>query len=324
MSNTGATSPADVPDAAVGDGLTLDAVITHADVAVGAHPGVPPPPVKASDVRRELRRQLLRSPTLIVGALILGFWVVCAIAPSLIAGDNPVTQDPLSKWVRPFKEGHFLGTDRYGRDVWARTVAGAREIVIIAPAATIVGTVLGIVIGLSMGYLRGVVDDVLSRLVEALISLPVILVSLLALTALDPDRLTIIAVIGFLFAPLIARTVRAAVLAECDLDYVRAAELRGEGNLYVMFVEILPNVIGPIIVEFTVRLGYAVFTMAGLAFIGFGSQPGSPDWGRAIFDERLSLLSDVWWPPFVPALALASFVVAINLVADAIQGVLDK
>lgn len=327
MSTSDTTESANVPDAVAGDGLTLDAVIAHADVVDGStdgKAGAPPPPVKASDVRRELRKQLLRSPTLIAGALILLFWLVCAIAPTLIAGDDPSQQDPLSKWIRPFKEGHIFGTDRFGRDVWSRTVAGAREIVIIAPAATVLGTVLGIILGLCMGYLRGVVDDILSRLIEALISLPVILVSLLALTALDADRITIIAVIGFLFAPLIARTVRAAVLAECDLDYVRAAELRGEGNIYVMFVEILPNVFGPIIVEFTVRLGYAVFTMAGLAFIGFGSQPGSPDWGRTIYDERLSLLSDVWWPAFVPAIALASFVVAINLIADSIQGVLDK
>jgi peptide/nickel transport system permease protein len=146
----------------------------------------------------------------------------------------------------------------------------------------------------------------------------------LALTALSAGRSTIIAVIGFLFAPLIARTVRAAVMAERDLDYVRAAELRGEKRLYVMFAEILPNVMGPIIVEFTVRLGYAVFTMAGLAFIGFGSQPGSPDWGRTVYDERVSLLSDVWWPSMFPALGLATLVVAINLVADSVQGVVDR
>jgi peptide/nickel transport system permease protein len=91
-----------------------------------------------------------------------------------------------------------------------------------------------------------------------------------------------------------------------------------------MFVEILPNVTGPIVVEFTVRLGYAVFTMAGLAFIGFGTQPGSPDWGRTIFEERAGLLSNAWWPCLVPALALASLVVAINLIADGIQGLIDR
>ncbi len=280
--------------------------------------------VKASDVRREVRRQLLRSKTLITGSVMLLFWVICAIIPTVIATHDPTKQDPLRKWIRPFSDGHLFGADRFGRDVFSRVVFGAREIMIIAPAATVLGTVVGVVLGLSMGYFGGVVDDVLSRIIEALISLPVILVALLAITALSADRLTIIAIIGFLFAPLIARTVRAAVLVERNLDYIRAAELRGEGALYIMFAEILPNVFGPIIVEFTVRLGYAVFTMAGLAFIGFGSQPGSPDWGRTTADERASLTNDVWWPSIVPALALASLVVAIILIADSIQSVLDR
>ena len=279
----------------------------------------------AKSVRRELRSQLFRSKTFIVGSIILAFWVVCTIAPSLIANHDPALQDPGKKWLPPFfNEGFWLGADRSGRDVFSRAIYGAREIMIVAPAAVVLGTVIGIVLGLAMGYFRGPLDDAISRVIEALMSLPVILVALLALTALSGGRLTITLLIGFLFGPIIARTIRAAVLTERNLDYVRAAELRGERSWYIMFVEILPNVTGPIIVEFTVRLGYAVFTMAGLAFIGFGTQPGSPDWGRTIFEERSSLLSDAWWPSVVPALALASLVVAINLIADAIQGLIDR
>lgn len=183
----------------------------------------PDPPVAlgSSGARREQRSQLLRSKTFIAGWLILGFWIVCVLFPAAIATDDPTKQDPLSKWIRPFHEGHLLGTDRFGRDVFSRSIYGAREILIIAPAATVLGTVVGVILGLSMGYLRGIVDDILSRIIEALISLPVILVALLALTSLSAGRLTIIAVIGFLFAPLVARTVRAATLAEGDLDYVR-------------------------------------------------------------------------------------------------------
>lgn len=276
-------------------------------------------------VRRETRRLLLRSKTFLVGVLLLAFWVLCAIAPGLIATHDPSKQDPLSKWIRPFfNDGHWTGTDRFGRDVFSRAVYGAREIMIVAPAAVVIGTIIGVVLGLMMGYFRGPFDDVMSRFIEALMSLPLILVALLALTALSSGRLTIILLIGLLFGPIIARTIRSAVLAERDLDYVRAAELRGERSSYIMFVEILPNVMGPIVVEFTVRLGYAVFTMAGLAFIGFGSQPGSPDWGRTIFEGRNDLLSNVWWPSVVPAIALASLIVAINLIADAVQGIVDR
>ncbi|MFZ4810947.1 MAG: ABC transporter permease [Ilumatobacteraceae bacterium] len=306
--------------------------MTAAAAAVPNEPTTPSTPSTSSapaasvvEVRRELRAQLLRSKTFIIGMLIILFWVFCAIAPGVIANHDPTQQDPTKKWLRPFfNEGFWLGGDRKGSDVFSRMIYGAREIMLIAPAATIIGTLIGIVLGLSMGYFRGPLDDIISRIIEALMSLPVILVALLALTALSGSRLTIVLVIGFLFGPIIARTIRAAVLTERNLDYVRAAELRGERSWYIMFVEILPNVMGPIVVEFTVRLGYAVFTMAGLAFIGLGTEPGSPDWGRTIFEERNSLLSNVWWPSLFPALALASLVVAINLVADALQGLMDR
>ena len=275
--------------------------------------------------RKELRTQLFRSPTFIAGSAIFLFWTVCAIVPDLFATHDPTLQNPADKWIHPFfKEGHFFGTDRNGRDVFSRMIHGAREIMLVAPAAVIIGTIIGVVLGLLMGYFGGAIDDVVSRIIDALMSLPVILVALLALTTLSGGRITLIVLIGFLFGPIIARTIRAAVFTERNLDYVRAAELRGERSTYVMFVEILPNVTGPIVVEFTVRLGYAVFTMAGLAFIGFGTQPGSPDWGRTIYEERTGLLSDVWWPCVMPALALASLVVAINLIADAIQGLIDR
>ena len=133
----------------------------------------------------------------------------------------------------------------------------------------------------------------------------------------------LIVVIGIAFTPPVARTVRSAVLAERDLDYVQAAKLRGERAPYVMFAEILPNVTGPIIVEATVRLGYAVFTIATLAFLSYGPQPPSPDWGSQIA-EQYADISLAWWATIFPALAIASLVVAINLIADTVQQVLDE
>jgi peptide/nickel transport system permease protein len=212
-------------------------------------------------------------------------------------------------------------------------MVGARNVLIAAPLAAVLGVAFGSLLGLLMGFYRGVLDDVLGRIIEAFLVLPLTLVGLLALSAapswsiipgVEPSTQTVIIVVGLLFTPIVARTVRAAVLSERENDYVQAAKLRGENGLYIMTREILPNVTSPIIVEFTVRLGYAVFTMAGLAFIGFGTQPGSPDWGRTIFEERAGLLSSAWWPCLVPALALASLVVAINLIADGIQGLIDR
>ena len=129
-------------------------------------------------------------------------------------------------------------------------------------------------------------------------------------------------VIGFVFSLIIARTVRTAVLQERELDYLAAARLRGERLWNVMFVEILPNVVGPILVEFTVRLGYAIFTIATLSFLGFGVQPPTPDWGADIAANYQYLAAGYWWETLFPALAIASLVIAINLIGDAIEGVL--
>ncbi len=275
-------------------------------------------------VRRELLHELLRSKAFLIGSAIVLTWVVCAIFRDFIVTFDPTDDNPFQQHRQPLTDQFLLGTDRLGRDVFSRVVGGARVILLIAPAATIIGTVLGVLLGLVMGYYRGVVDDVLGRLIEALLALPVILVALLALVSIGTGTLIVTFVIGLLFAPVIARTIRAAVLVERDLDYVRAAQLRGERGPYVMLVEILPNVVGPIIVEFTVRLGYAIFTLAGLSFLGFGSQPPSPDWGLMIAEERAVISAGIWWPSIFPAIAIASLVIGVILIADAIQAAFDR
>jgi peptide/nickel transport system permease protein len=170
-----------------------------------------------------------------------------------------------------------------------------------------------------MGYYRGFIDDAISRVVEAFLSLPVILVALLTLVVLGSSTLVVVLVVGILFTPIVARTVRSAVLSERQLDYVTAAKLRGESGLYIITREIFPNVLGPIVVELTVRFGYAIFTIATLSFLGVGIQPPSPDWGLTVSDEYTNMISGKWWPTLLPALAIASCVVAVNLIADALQ-----
>src|SRR5262249_55451157 len=152
------------------------------------------------------------------------------------------------------------------------------------------------------------VDDVLMRVVDAVLAFPLVIVALLVLTVLSPSTTTVILVIGALFTPIVARTVRAAVLAERERDYVAAARLRDERPRYTMFVEILPNVSGPIVVEGTVRLGYAIFTAATLSFLGVGLQIPSPDWGLTVAVERVNLTVNAW-TVLGPAIALATLVI---------------
>jgi peptide/nickel transport system permease protein len=263
---------------------------------------------------------LLRRPTFLIGGSILLFWVVCAIFGTAIAPHNPLAQQLLATNMPP-SAAHWFGTDQLGRDVLSRVIVGARTILIIAPLATVLGTVLGTALGLAMGYLGGVLDIVVSRIVEAVLAVPAVVIIFLFIVALGTSTATLIIVIGFIFTPLIARTVRSAVVVESQLDYLPSARLLGEGAGHVMFVEILPNVVPTILVEFTVRLGYAIFTVATLAFLGFGVNVSTPNWGSDINSSYGLLGAGYWWETLFAALAIASLVIGINLVADSIENV---
>jgi peptide/nickel transport system permease protein len=266
-------------------------------------------------------RLLLRRPTFWVGAGILLFWVVCAIFGYLFAPYNPLAQNLLLANAAP-SAAHWFGTDPLGRDVLSRVITGARDILIITPLATALGTILGTALGLAMGYLGGAFDAVAGRIVEAFLALPFVIIAFMFVVAVGPSLAGIIVIIGLVFTPLIARTVRAAVLVERHMDYVPAARLLGENPRRVMFAEILPNVMPAILVEFTVRLGYAVFAVATLAFLGFGPPPPTPDWGADIAANYVNLTAGYWWQVLFPALAIATLVTSVILIADSIEQVL--
>jgi peptide/nickel transport system permease protein len=274
------------------------------------------------DLRREFLRNLTHQKAFIAGAIIIGFWIIAAVFGNLLVPHDPQAQNLLSINKAP-SSSHWFGTDSLGRDMFARVITGSRDILITAPLATLIGTLLGTALGLVMGYFRGFVDDVIGRFVEAFLALPLVVTGILGIVALGPSDGTLILVIGIIFTPLIARTVRAAVLLERELDYVSAARLRGETSAYIMFVEILPNVLAPIMVEFTVRLGYAVFTIVTLSFLGFGIPPPSSDWGLEISQNFGQVPAGYWWEVLFDALAIASLVIGVNMIANSIESALD-
>jgi len=273
--------------------------------------------------QRERLNLLLRSKVFIAGLLIVLFWVFCAIFGRSIAPFDPSTTDVLNDLVSPSGD-HWFGTDRIGRDVLSRVLAGARDILIVAPLATILGTIVGVSLGLVTGYFRGTVDNVISRFLDAFLALPTVIIGLLAIVALGTESWIVVLVIAAVFTPIIARTVRAAVLQEREMEYVAAAQLRNESTFYILFAEILPNVMGPIMVEFTVRLGYAIFTVATLSFLGFGIQPPAPDWGLQVFDHYGLVSGGYWWPVLFPSLAIASLVIGVNMMADGIAKAFER
>jgi peptide/nickel transport system permease protein len=267
---------------------------------------------------RDARPAIVRSPLASLGLLVVGVWIACAIAWPLIAPYDP-NQFHFNARLQPPSLSYFFGTDQFGRDIFSRVLAGSRDILVVAPLATLVGIVTGTGLGLVAGYYRGLLGEAVLRVMDAVMAFPIVTLTLLVVASLGPSLVNVILVIGLVFTPRVARVVYASMLAVRDLNFVAAARLRGESDAYILVGEILPTITGPIVVEATVRVGYAIFASATLSFLGLGVPPPAADWGLQIADARTFIQSAPWTVLF-PALAIASLVIAVNLVSDGLQG----
>jgi peptide/nickel transport system permease protein len=210
---------------------------------------------------------------------------------------------------------YLFGTDQFGRDIFSRIIVGSRNILVLAASATALGLLLGITVGLIAGYYGGLLDEGLMRLTDVMMSFPSLLLALLILSTLGSSLINVIIGIAIVFTPRVARVVRSVVLGIRTQEFVDAARVRGESDLYIMAREILPNASSPIIVEGSIRISYAILLAAALGFLGLGIQPPAPDWGLQVSEGRNFILSAPWVVAF-PALAIASLVVGANLLAD--------
>ena len=194
------------------------------DDAAGIEPALGFVPTEAQIARREMLGQLARSKTFLIGSFVVAFWVFWGIVGAQLTPDDPLGQS--ESVLAPPSSAHWFGTDQLGRDVFSRVLAGASDTLSIAPLATLLGIVAGTCLGLITGFWGGSwADDTISRVIDAVLALPLIVIAVLALTGLGSSNSTLIIVIGFVFTPIVARTVRATVLGERDLDYVQAARL---------------------------------------------------------------------------------------------------
>ena len=274
---------------------------------------------------------LFSSKTALVGLALVLFWVFVALFAPFISGYSPTEQD----WMAPNQGptlAHPLGTDELGRDLWSRLAYGARIVLVILPISETVwlpgGTALwgvlaslvfGATLGLLSGYRGGWIDEIIMRLLDAMMSIPIILLYLIIVAAMGASAMNVVFAIAIVGTPGVARLVRSLTLDIRTRDYVRAAETRGESPWYIMFVEILPNAKGPIIIDAMLRVGYAIFAMGTLGFLGLGLPPPSPDWGSMVAKGREFILSGSPWAAFWPSLAIASLVVGLNLLADGLR-----
>ena len=222
---------------------------------------------------------------------------------------------------------HPFGVDQLGRDVFSRVVHGAHIVILLSLSGTLLGLVIGAVIGLLSGYVGGWLDDIVQRLLEALISIPFLVLALIAIVAAGPELagnpVLVILVVALVYAPRIARMARAAALDIVTRDYVTAARLRGESAWSVVRREVLPNASGVLLVEFALRAGYAPVLIGSLGFLGFGMRPPTPEWGLMISENRaLIIVSPI--TVIGPGLMLASLVVGLNLFTEGLARMLGR
>jgi peptide/nickel transport system permease protein len=262
-------------------------------------------------------RSLPRSPAFLLGAAVLLFWIVDAVAWPLLVPYDPQAVAPGQTLQAPSAE-HWFGTDDLGRDVFSRVLAGAASVLTVAPAAALLAVAAGVAVGLVAGYLGGSTDEVLMRIIDALLAFPLVVGAVLVLAVTGVSRLNLVIVIALVLAPLTARTVRAAVRNEREREYVEAARLRGDSGAYIMVAEILPNVAPVVVAEATTRFAAAIFAASTLSFLGLGIDQPSPDWGLSVALGRVFLQTAPWIVLF-PALALATLVVAATAVADGLR-----
>jgi peptide/nickel transport system permease protein len=249
----------------------------------------------------------------IASLLVVLFWVMVALLAPVIAPYSPT--ELVGAPLQPPGGAHLLGTDFLGRDILSRLIWGSRLILALAPLAVLIGELMGASLGLIAGYFGGVVDDVLMRILDALLAFPLILLYLLVIVATGASPVNVVWAIAVGAIPLVARIARSVVLEIRTHEFVSAARLRGESSLYVMFVEILPNALPPLVVDACLRVGYAAFAIGALGFLGLGLPPPTPDWGSMINEGRPYIMLAPWIS-LVPAIAISSLVVALNLFAD--------
>jgi peptide/nickel transport system permease protein len=230
---------------------------------------------------------------------------------------------PLSgmSWAHPF------GIDQLGRDIFSRVINGGHIVILLALLGTALGLVLGAILGLLSGYIGGWFDNILQRILEALISIPFLVLALMAIAAAGPeaagDPVLIVLVIALVYAPRIARMARSAAIDIATRDFVTVARLRGENAWSVMRRELLPNATSVLLVEFALRAGYAPVLIGSLGFLGFGMRPPSPEWGLMISENRaLIIISPIC--VLGPGLALASLVVGLNLFTEGLARILGR
>lgn len=263
---------------------------------------------------------LKRNPVVLLGILVVLFWVIMALLAPIIAPKDPLSQDVGARLSAP-GGAYFMGSDELGRDIFSRVLYGGRITLPAALAVVVVDGILGTIVGALAGYAGGAWDEIMMRITELFMAFPTIILAMAITAALGPDIQNAVIALIVVRWPNYARLTRSLILDVKNEDYVEATRSLGANNFYILRKTLLPNTIAPAIVYGSLDIGNAILLFAGLSFLGLGPEPASPEWGRMV---SIGIdFFDQWWMWLYPGVAIASIVMAFNFIGDGLRDILD-
>lgn len=267
-------------------------------------------------------RRLLRSPSGVVGIIIIAFYLAVAIAGALgLTPHSPIAQNRLDR-LQPPSETYRLGTDLYGRDVASRLMDGATNSLRVALASVLLSGTIGTLLGTVSGFFGGLADQIIMRVMDVFFAFPAILLALLVVVVLGPGLNNTILAIAAVYTPIFARVARGPTLSVREMDYVTAARCLGVSERRILLLHVLPNILPPLIVQVSLALSWSLLTEAGLSFLGLGTRPPQASWGVMLSESR-ALAEIAPWLMIYPGLAIMLGVLGFNLLGDGLRDVLD-
>jgi len=270
---------------------------------------------------RDALRRLFRNKLAITGMVIMAIFLLTAILAPLLSPYDPIVQE-LAMRRRPPSQEHWLGRDDLGRDILSRIIYGARLSLQVGVLSVGFAIVIGAIVGSISGYMGGWVDNILMRFMDIMLAFPALLLAIAIVTILGPGLLNMLYAIGIVSIPAYARIVRGSVLSAKEQDYVLAARAVGVPPFRILFRNIFPNVLTPLLVQGTLGIGTAILDAAGLSFLGLGAQPPEPEWGAMLGQGRYSMFTAPHIVLF-PGLAIMLAVLGFNLLGDGLRDALD-
>ncbi|WP_262030429.1 ABC transporter permease [Microvirga sp. Mcv34] len=263
----------------------------------------------------------------VAAAIVVLIFVLLAVLAPWIAPHDPYETDLLRRlqppaWMEGGEWSYILGCDALGRDILSRIIYGSQVSITIGLAVVLISTAIGTVLGLAAGYMRGWVDIAISRVVDILLGFPYLIFAIALMAMMGPGLQNIILALVYKEWVVPARVVRGEVLAAREMEYVEAARAIGAPRLHIMFREILPNILSPVIVVSTIRMAHVIILEASLSFLGIGVQPPTASWGSMVADGR-SFVLDAWWVSTFPGIAILVLVLSINVASQGLRDAFD-